>query len=123
MNVRVTVFHKMGETLFRPYAAGDPLAKRYSYGTHLDMASEFKNRERILDDVWRENNVVDGTEVPTEYRTRSLSVGDVFVMDYGDDSVTEAWCAESVGFEPVLMEDLWSSQVAWDSLKEEAPHR
>jgi hypothetical protein len=118
----VTIFHKMGESLFRPYASGDPLAKRYDYDKNFDLATEYKHRERILSEVWRENNVVTGDELPTQYSTRSLSVGDVFVITYNSDSVVEAWCVEVAGFEPVLLEDLWSSQVAWDELKEEAVH-
>ena len=122
MNVLVTIFHKMGETLFRPYAAGDPLAKRYTHAIdHVDLAREPKHARRILDDVWKLNNVVDGDEIPTQYMTRSLSVGDVFVLDYGNESVIEAWCVEMAGFEPVDLEDLWSSQVNWDALKEEQP--
>jgi len=118
MMATVTVFHKMGETLFQPYASGDPLAKRYDYTRHFHLADEFKHRERILDEVWRDNNVVTGHEVPATHMTRSLSVGDVFVINY-ENVVDEAWCVESVGFEPVLLEDLWSSQLAWDELKEE----
>lgn len=120
--VIVTIFHKMGETLFRPYAAGDPLAKRYSHAIDVDLASEPKHATRWLDKVWRLNNVVTGDELPTEYLTRSLSVGDVFVLDYGPDIDDEAWCVEMAGFEPVLLEDLWSSQCAWDVLKEELVH-
>jgi len=117
MNVEVTVYHRMEKPQFLPYASGDALAKRYSYGAHVDLSDEFKNRQRILNEIWRDNNVVDGYEVPTYYMTRSLAIGDVFVIDYGGER--DAWCVEAAGFENVELDDVWSSMWRWDELKEQ----
>jgi hypothetical protein len=51
-----------------------------------------------LETVFREMNVVDGTEMPVRLKVRSLSVGDVVVTDDG-----QAWYCAAVGWEKVTV--------------------
>ena len=100
--MRVEILHNTTAG-FSGYSEADALVSQYKY-ERADPRDEAElHYERPLEHIWRENNVVDGYELPVYYRTRSLSVGDVVVLSYSDES-REAWCVENVGWEPVDLE-------------------
>lgn len=90
--MRVTVHHGyetdgrmvfgFGET-----ATPDVLVEMYSY------EADYANVDEALGRVFRENNAVDGSEYNVQNKARSLSVGDVFVLN---DAA--AFLVESFGF-------------------------
>lgn len=73
MKSKVTIYHSFFEEYPRPV---------YSYETD----------RTALEEIWRDNNVVDGDELPVRHQVRSLSVGD-FVTVLG-----EAWTVEIFGW-------------------------
>jgi hypothetical protein len=81
--MRVTIYHGYdgsGRMVF-PYDNGarpDIAVEAYTY----EMSDLLNNDpNEILEVVWRYNNVVDGTEAPVIFGTRSLSIGDIVGLD------------------------------------------
>ena len=84
------IWHKEGETMFRPFKAGDVMTYKYEYPVTEGYGTE---------DAWRDNNVVHGNEFPVKHETRSLSVGDGVVFTIGFE--TFFYVVEPFGFRSV----------------------
>lgn len=96
----VTIYHNISEQpRFEPYKKHDPMRRAYTYITAgYDLAT-----------IWRENNVVDGTEMPARHNTRSLSVGDAVMIV--TDRAVECHTVEPLGWDEVALYDLHVSEV------------
>lgn len=68
---------------------------RHAYRYH-------RMREFNLSEIWRENNVVDGNELPVTFATRSLMVGDVVRVTL--NGTTTDWQVEKAGWSEVVLE-------------------
>lgn len=103
-NENVVIFHAVTGP-FRPF---DPdtavLEEAYRYHTML-LEGEGSSAAPALGQIWRWNNVVDGTELPVRHERRSLSVGDVVAIR------TEGgvWHYHSV--EPLGWEGPWDYEI------------
>jgi hypothetical protein len=78
------------------------VAKRSSYWTVVNYPvpeSAAYTNER-LEYIWRQMNVVDGTELPITLKCRSMSVGDIAI-----DIDGQGWIVASVGWEKVELTD------------------
>jgi hypothetical protein len=75
----VAIYHAM--PMFRPF---DPES------SILSLAYSYETTALDLEQIWRWNNVVDGTEaeLPVKHKKRSLSVGDVVGIRHRDGTTT-----------------------------------
>lgn len=79
MTTTITIYHgydEDGRMVFPYFDDQVPhiLVRAYAYET---------NRTQ-LDEIWRDNNAVDGTEMNVLNKARSLSIGDVIAASVGD---------------------------------------
>ena len=73
----------------------------------LRLVYAYDTERTDLEEIWRDNNTVDGTEQNVHMKARSLSVGDVVVVQ--DRSVKHYFTAhavESSGWSDVALEDV-----------------
>ena len=93
--MRVTIWHRTGERMFSPL----PIERDETY----TLAYSYERGPlEGADPIYRENNVVDGSEYPVTYGTRSLSVGDVIEFDDFIDLATGATSWEDPDYDPAL---------------------
>lgn len=77
--------------MMRGYQDGDKLRYETSFATAKDVDFGYEGHRLACDIVFRKMNVVDGDELPTRLKIRSMSVGDVIEciepaeVTYGDD--------------------------------------
>jgi hypothetical protein len=88
---QVNIFHNENFPKVREgWRPGELLIHQYGYQTD----------RTDLEDIFRDNNAVDGTEVNVKFKRRSLSVGDVAQID------DRFYSVESIGWEEIPYEDL-----------------
>lgn len=106
--MRVEILHNT-TSRFQGYSESDALVSKYTYERANLTGKTPKQAETLLGLIFRENNMVDGNELPHVFQVRSLSVGDVVVLSYDPETVAEAWCVEQSGWEPVELGAVTSS--------------
>lgn len=104
----VDIYHN-GTNPFQEFTVGDVLKHQYEY-----QAGDGTS----LNNVFRDNNVVDGHEYPVKHRSRSLSVGDGFVITTGYQS--DFYVVGSWGFTKVTSREFYKGVTGWMTEAEEA---
>lgn len=93
--MKVSILHN--ETYghrFWQYEPGDTLVEAYTYQRY---EREDLDGPALLEDIFRENNAVEGWEYPILFQKRSLSAGDVVGIN------EKHWACEPTGWKEVLL--------------------
>ncbi len=95
----ITIFHRIGQDLFIESAQ----TLQYEDGkVEFELAYTYKTHRNSLEEIWRDNNAVDGSEINVKLEKRSLSVGDVVgIGDYNPFSGHNLSEVASLGYTPV----------------------
>lgn len=111
---QVSIYHRTGRDMFME------ASHVFSYGGEVafELAYTYDTDRDDLEQIFRDNNAVDGTEINVEKNKRSLSIGDVVVLGYNILYVTprEVHEVQSIGFAPVderkVIFALWKARSA-----------
>lgn len=91
--MKVSIFHNQtyGHRFWQ-YEPGDDLELAYDYQRYPR-----EDDSNLLEDIFRENNAVEGWEYPVKFQKRSLSSGDVVGID------GKYWACEPAGWKEVQL--------------------
>lgn len=94
--MKFTVFYQKDISSFIRSNTPDEDIKKSNYKQIVQVDIPRDNLEIALEILFRQMNVVDGTEIPVALKCRSMSVGDVAVDPSG-----QAWIVDMAGYRKV----------------------